>query len=116
MNTDIVDDARILINPGFIQRKNINITAYAKDCSIKLPKTLQADKILMHSDKQGYLSPDDEGIDSSLMGTMIDYLTRLVVFHKLDAFDFLGSSDLNDECKELFRNATITKLTKTQFI
>lgn len=114
MNTDIVDDARILINPGFIQRKNINITAYAKDCSIKLPKTLQADKILMHSDKQGYLSPDDEGIDSSLMGTMIDYLTRLVVFHKLDAFDFLGRSDLNDECKELFRNATITKLTKTQ--
>lgn len=114
MNTAIVDDARILINPGFIQRKNINITAYAKDCSIKLPKTLQTDKILMHSDKKGYLSTDDEGINPSLMGTMIDYLTRLVVFHKLDAFDFLGSSDLNDECKELFRNATITKLTKTQ--
>ena len=111
MNTDIIDDPYILCDSLFQKEKNVNITAYIKDqCSIKVPKSLVTNTIKLDTDNEGYIDPNNEQMDPSLMGTMIDYLIRFTICHDFAMADTLEDYDI----ETLFNNVNINHLTNKQ--
>lgn len=104
---DIIDDPRILINPNFLSKISVNISQCAENFSMKIPKELKTEKIIVDPDDTTYIAGDSESIKPSLMGTLIDYLTRIVICNDKSAFDFLRDirpswDDLIDNINEAF--------------
>lgn len=122
----IIDDVRALYDTEIQKLLFQSVTKYITHSSIKFPRNLKMEEIQLNSDDLGVISPNGETVNSALMGTMIDYLTRLVVCHDLQAFDFLVEiqgellftskeiADLNKlifRCKNQFKNISIESLT-----
>lgn len=99
---DIIDDPRILINPNFLSKISVNISQCAENFSMKIPKELKTEKIIVDPDDTTYIAGDSESIKPSLMGTLIDYLTRIVICNDKSAFDFLR--DICPSCDDLIEN------------
>lgn len=90
MENKKIDNIQVLLEPKIIGLLFQNVTKYVKHSSIKLPYKLKVHKLRLYTDEKGMLPRNVEGkIKSSLMGTIIDYLTRIVICHDLNAFDFL---------------------------
>lgn len=106
---DIIDDPRILINPNFLSKISVNISQCAENFSMKIPKELKTEKIIVDPDDTTYIAGDSESIKPSLMGTLIDYLTRIVICNDKSAFDFLCDRypilyELSDDIDDVFMN------------
>ena len=99
---DIIDDPRILINPNFLSKISVNISQCAENFSMKIPKELKTEKIIVDPDDTMYIAGDSESIKPSLMGTLIDYLTRIVICNDKSAFDFLR--DIRPSWDDLIEN------------
>lgn len=99
---DIIDDPRILINPNFLSKISVNISQCAENFSMKIPKELKTEKIIVDPDDTTYIAGDSESIKPSLMGTLIDYLTRIVICNDKSAFDFLR--DIRPSWDDLIEN------------
>lgn len=104
---NIINDPRILINPEFLSKLSINISQCAENFSMKIPKELKTEKIIVDPDDTTYIAGDSESIKPSLMGTLIDYLTRIVICNDKSAFDFLRNirsswDDLIENINEAF--------------
>lgn len=99
---NIINDPRILINPEFLSKLSINISQCAENFSMKIPKELKTEKIIVDPDDTTYIAGDSESIKPSLMGTLIDYLTRIVICNDKSAFDFLR--DIRPSWDDLIEN------------
>lgn len=88
----------------FLSRTNINIT---KDFKLTHYRLMTDDK----TDLQG----DEESLKPTLLGTLIDYLTRIVIYKDLKAFDFIKNTKnkkLIQQLKKDFRDIDYTQLTQ----
>lgn len=105
----IIDDPRILINPNLLSKLSFNISQCAENFSMKVPKEFKAEKIIIDPDDATYIDGQNEQIKPSLMGTLIDYLTRIVICNDKSAFDFLCDRypilyELSDDIDDVFMN------------
>lgn len=88
----------------FLSRTNINI---AKDFKLTHYRLMTDDK----TDLQG----DEESLKPTLLGTLIDYLTRIVIYKDLKAFDFIKNTKnkkLIQQLKKDFKDIDYTQLTQ----
>lgn len=88
----------------FLSRTNINIT---KDFKLTHYRLMTDDK----TDLQG----DEESLKPTLLGTLIDYLTRIVIYKDLKAFDFIKNTKnkkLIQQLKKDFKDIDYTQLTQ----
>lgn len=90
MENKKINDIHVLLEPKVIALLFQTITDYVKHSSIKLPSTIKVYKERLYTDNKKMLSNQNNGkISAALMGTIVDYLTRIMVCHDLSAFDFL---------------------------
>lgn len=103
-----------------------SVSTFIFQHTVKVPKSMKTDIIQLNTDQLGFIE-DDELLDNTLIGTAFDYLTRIVVCHNINAFDFLlpwykrkHLSDidglekleyLNRKIKKKLRNVNINRLT-----
>ncbi|NRN88264.1 MAG: Transcriptional regulator [Lactobacillus helveticus] len=88
----VINSLRALIDKRVYNLLFQPVTRYIKYFTVKFPKKLDIQQVVLSNDNYGNIMPDQESISFSLMGTMIDYLTRIVINKDLDAFDFLAFS------------------------
>lgn len=86
----IIDKLQVLTDLRIQQLLFESVTKiYIPNSTVKFPLKLNVEKIVLNNDNLGKISNKDQCISDSLMGTLIDYLTRIIIFHRTDAFDFL---------------------------
>lgn len=127
----IIDKLQVLTDIRIQQLLFESVTKiYIPNSTVKFPLNIPVQKIILDNDKIGTISDKDQCISNSLMGTLIDYLTRIVIFHRTDAFDFLGLEPTNsvtsnpqdrellnsliEKCKNDMQDSAINTLTKNQ--
>ena len=133
MKDHIINNSKILFDPTVYSLLFGNISEYADTIVYKrvFGRRFDVNIINAQFDDYGYLSHYGEDVSVQMMGTVLDYLTRLVVCHDLTAFDFLLSDrfinqlgverakcliNLIGQCKESFQNVTIDALLKQQVL
>ncbi|RVU73114.1 MULTISPECIES: hypothetical protein [Lactobacillus] len=96
----------ISILPKDEQVKAVNllrqsVTDFIRSHTLKLPKNFKAKEISLNTDNYGYINNENEQIDAPLAGTVIDYLTRLVIGQDVTTFDSLENYFQSKELSKL---------------
>lgn len=94
----------------------LTVSQFLDRVSLDVPNSIKFINYKLLTDSEGILLEKEESIRPTVMGTLIDYLTRLVICKDLKAFDLIKSSqkELVQQAKREFRDSTIEKLTKEQ--
>lgn len=99
-----------------INAVQLTVSQFLDGVSLDIPSSFKFINYKLLTDNEGILSEKEESIRPTLMGTLIDYLTRLVICRDLTAFDLIKSSQrkLVQQVKIEFKDSTIEKLTREQ--
>lgn len=70
-----------------------NVTEFISSSRFDVPEAFKFTTFRLQTDNYSELNRDDESIRPSLMGTLIDYLTRVLICKDLNAFDLIKTTN-----------------------
>lgn len=79
----------------------LTVSEFMAKHTIELPKELKFTTYRLLTDNEHQLQESEESLRPTLMGTLIDYLTRIVIYHDLQAFNFIKSNQAKTLIRQL---------------
>lgn len=70
----------------------LTVSEFLNKTKINIPKEFKLIPYSLLTDDKGHLREDEESLKPTLMGTLIDYLTRIVICKDLKSFDFIKNA------------------------
>lgn len=93
----------------------LTVSQFLSRTNINIPKDFKLTHYRLMTDHKSDLQGDEESLKPTLMGTLIDYLTRIVIYKDLKAFDFIKNTKnkkLIQQLKKDFKDIDYTQLTQ----
>lgn len=93
----------------------LTVSQFLSRTNINIPKDFKLTHYRLMTDDKSDLQGDEESLKPTLMGTLIDYLTRIVIYKDLKAFDFIKNTKnkkLIQQLKKDFKDIDYTQLTQ----
>lgn len=70
----------------------LTVSEFLNKTKINIPKEFKLIPYSLLTDDKGHLREEEESLKPTLMGTLIDYLTRIVICKDLKTFDFIKNA------------------------
>lgn len=93
----------------------LTVSQFLNRTDINIPKDFKLTHYRLMTDDKSDLQEGEESLKPTLMGTLIDYLTRIVIYKDLKAFDFIKNTKnkkLIQQLKKDFKDIDYTQLTQ----
>ncbi|UNL59812.1 hypothetical protein [Lactobacillus johnsonii] len=93
----------------------LTVSQFLNRTNINIPKDFKLTHYRLMTDDKSDLQEGEESLKPTLMGTLIDYLTRIVIYKDLKAFDFIKNTKnkkLIQQLKKDFKDIDYTQLTQ----
>lgn len=93
----------------------LTVSQFLNRTNINIPKDFKLTHYRLMTDDKSDLQEGEESLKPILMGTLIDYLTRIVIYKDLKAFDFIKNTKnkkLIQQLKKDFKDIDYTQLTQ----